>query len=732
MKAPLPPNEAQRLAALAQYQVLDTPPEQAFDDLTLLAAHICQTPIALVSLVDEMRQWFKSRLGFSATETARDIAFCAHTILHPDEVLEVRDAKADPRFADNPLVTGDANFRFYAGAPLITPEGHALGALCVIDNKPRTLTAEQLAALRALSRHVVSQLELQRQTQVLMDEAVERERAEELLNEQFTELTASKQETERLLVRAEKLRLALLSMFEDEKRAGKKLRESEERFRQLADNINEVFWITDPTMHELVYVSPAYEKIWGRTCASLQAAPRQWREAIHPEDSGRVAKAAADILNSGSYEATYRILRPDKTERWIHDKGFPARNAAGEIHRIVGTAQDITERRVLEEQFRQAQKMESLGQLAGGIAHDFNNILSAMVGNIYLVKMDAGENPAVVESLDELTKAVQRATDLVKQILTFSRQNKPERTTVKLNDVVMEAIKLLRASVPATIRIQTELAEVPAVLANATAIHQVVMNLGTNAWHAMRGQAGVLKIEMHGLEADEALVKAHPDLVPGRYVELSVSDTGCGMERAVLDHIFEPFFTTKGVGEGTGLGLAVVHGIMKSHDGGIAVDSEPGKGTTFHLYFPVIETEAVEWKIEATSIPRGRGEHILFVDDEDVLASLGKKMLERLGYVVTTLTNPLEAITAVRYQPGAFALVITDLAMPGMDGTQLGRELLQLQPDLPIILTTGYSAMTNEKVREIGFRELLNKPGTARTLGEAVHRALQTTAKPKI
>jgi GAF domain-containing protein len=276
MKAPLPPDEAQRLATLAQYQVLDTPPEEAFDDLTLLASRICQMPIALVSLVDEHRQWFKAKVGMAAAETPRDIAFCAHAILHKDAVFEIHDAQADPRFVDNPLVTGEPQVRYYAGAPLIAPDGRALGALCVMDRTPRTLTAEQSEALRALSRHVVSQMELRRQTRQLRDEAVEREHAKTLLKEQFDELTASKQETDRLLNRAEKLRLALLSLFEDEKRAGKKLRESEERFRLLAENVNEVFWITDPTMHALYYVSPAYEKIWGRSCASLYAAPRQW------------------------------------------------------------------------------------------------------------------------------------------------------------------------------------------------------------------------------------------------------------------------------------------------------------------------------------------------------------------------------------------------------------------------------------------------------------------------
>jgi PAS domain S-box-containing protein len=393
---------------------------------------------------------------------------------------------------------------------------------------------------------------------------------------------------------------------------------------------------------------------------------------------------------------------------------------------------DITERRKMEMKVSQAQRMESIGQLAGGIAHDFNNILSAIIGNVYLVQMEVADKPGVLENLENISNATRRATELVNQILTFGRQNNQERTAIALNDVVLEALKLLRASLPATIRIKTELTKTPTVLANATAIHQVIMNLGTNAWHAMRGQTGEVKVQLNVLDLDEDFVKIRPELHPGRYVQLSVSDTGCGMNSTTMEHIFEPFFTTKVVGEGTGLGLAVVHGIMKSHDGGVSVYSQPGEGTTFHLYFPVVETEAAARTVEPTPIPRGRGEHILFVDDEEALAALGKKMLERLGYVVSITSSPLEAIAAVRDRAEPFDLVITDLTMPGMDGVKLGCHLLQLQPRLPIIIMTGYSGMmTAGKARQLGFRELLNKPSTARTMGECVRRVLERTPTRK-
>ena len=459
--------------------------------------------------------------------------------------------------------------------------------------------------------------------------------------------------------------------------------------------------------------------------------------AADKDDAAQLVFATNQTKNPQQFleRVSHLYAHPDKSS---HDElelldgtildrySAPVRDRNGTNHGRIWYFRDITERRKLEQQFHQSQKMESIGQLAGGIAHDFNNILTAIIGNIELVKMETGNNPLIVECLDDMQKATRRATDLVNQILAFSRQSKHERGPVKLNHVVLEALKLLRASVPATIRIQTDLAETPTVLANSTAIHQVLMNLGTNAWHAMRNQPGTMKIEMGLMEADEDFVKIHPDLRPGRYVRLSVSDTGCGMEPATLERIFEPFFTTKPVGEGTGLGLAVVHGIMKSHQGAISIYSHLGEGSTFHLYFPVFETEAVTHEIKSTPLPRGNGEHILFVDDEVTLARLGKTMLERLGYHVTMKTSALEALALVREHPGQFDLVVTDLTMPVMDGLTLGGQLRQIRADLPIILTTGYcGVMTAEKACALGFRELLGKPSTARTLGEAIHRVLQ-------
>lgn len=394
------------------------------------------------------------------------------------------------------------------------------------------------------------------------------------------------------------------------------------------------------------------------------------------------------------------------------------------VANLVSLLLSQVEQQKLEEQFRQAQKMEAIGQLAGGIAHDFNNILGAILGYTGMAQMEVSD-PVVQEYLDQVNKGSRRAADLVTQILAFSRQQEQERQPAQLKFIVSEALKLLRASVPASIKFEQSLKNTPAVLANPTAIHQVVMNLGTNAWHAMRDTPGTLRVELASFFVDPDFAAAHPDLQPGSYVRLSVIDTGSGMDRATVQRIFEPFFTTKAPGEGTGLGLAAVHGIMKSHDGGITVYSQPGEGTTFHLYFPIYETQVPESTGAVQPIPRGAGERILFVDDEEPLANVGRTMLERLGYAVTTETNVLNAIQLFRETPDAFDLVITDLTMPGLDGVKFGLQLLEMRPDLRIILTTGYSGnMTQEKVRDLGFCELLLKPNTARSLGQAVHRVL--------
>ena len=386
---------------------------------------------------------------------------------------------------------------------------------------------------------------------------------------------------------------------------------------------------------------------------------------------------------------------------------------------------EVADRKQVEAQFLQAQKMEAIGQLAGGIAHDFNNILAAILGNVELARISPPDDPGLPENLNAIYAASRRAADLVKQILAFSRRQEQARHPIELHVVVREVVKLLRSTLSAAIEFQTNVTRTRTVLADASQIHQVVMNLCTNAAHAMKDRPGVLQVELTEVVVDAEFAQTRPDLRPGPYVSLRVADSGRGMDRATLDRIFEPFFTTKAPGEGTGLGLSVVHGIVKNHDGGITVESEPGVGTTFHLYFPVFEASVAELTPDAPPVPVGHGEHILFVDDEDQLARLGETMLKRLGYRVTAVINVLEAISLFRAQPDAFDLVITDLNMPVMNGTSFARQLLATRPKLKIILTTGYSAtLTPEMVREMGFRELLPKPAEFHVLAETVQRVV--------
>ena len=452
-------------------------------------------------------------------------------------------------------------------------------------------------------------------------------------------------------------------------------------------------------------------------------------------DYERVRRAMDDAIKSRQpFQLDHGVIRPDGEKRVVRCEGEPVLNARGEVVRLVGMVQDVTARvqeeqvrQRLEAQLRQAHKLEAIGTLAGGIAHDFNNILASIVMNAELCRMDLPAEHPAQEPLSAIFKASRRAKNLVAQILTFSRQREQERRQLHLQKIVPEALKLLRATLPATVEIRTELAaDCPTVLADATQVHQIVMNLGTNAAHAMREQGGVLTVGLQAVTVEARLAMENSDLVPGPYLCLSVSDTGHGMSAATLEHIFEPFFTTKPLGEGTGLGLAVVHGIIKAHNGAVIVQSTPGQGTIFRLYFPESARPATETETIFIKTPRGDGEHVLFVDDEEPIALAGKMVLERLGYQVTVCSQPAEALARFRAQPDTFAAAVIDLTMPSIRGDQLASQMLQLRPGMPIILTTGNSTTVGvEWARSLGIREFLQKPATAQALGEIVHRVLE-------
>jgi len=390
-----------------------------------------------------------------------------------------------------------------------------------------------------------------------------------------------------------------------------------------------------------------------------------------------------------------------------------------------GIIRDISKLRQLEKQLRQAQKMEVIGTLASGIAHDFNNILSIIMGYIEL-SLDSRTNSTVVkQNLKQVLKASQRAKDLVQQILTFSRRNEKEKGPVKITSLVKEVIKLMRASLPTTIEIQQDISDAEyVVLADPTQLHQVLMNLCTNAAQAMAEKGGLLRIELSDLNRDMAAIYDEP-LPPSPYLRLTVSDTGHGMTREIIEQIFEPFFTTKKSGEGTGMGLAVVKGIVKNHDGEISVESEPGKGTSFHLFLPLLQDDLGSEYEKKGDYTSGGDEYILLVEDEKILLNIVKKMLERLGYRVVPRSNGREALEAFKADPNAFDVVITDLTMPGMTGIQLARELIKTEPEIPIIICTGFNEGINrEHLRNLGMQGFIMKPYSSEKLNHAIRDIL--------
>ena len=373
--------------------------------------------------------------------------------------------------------------------------------------------------------------------------------------------------------------------------------------------------------------------------------------------------------------------------------------------------------------------MEAIGTLAGGIAHDFNNMLGVMFGFGYLLQQDTAGNPAAQESVAEILKAANRAKELVQQILTFSRQREYKRQVIRLDPVVKEAMKFLRASLPAEIKIEMSLApNAPTVLADPTQIYQVVMNLATNALHAMQGRSGQLTVTLESFHPDEKFLAPHPEFRPIQYARLAVADTGQGMDAKTLERIFEPFFTTKPVGQGTGLGLAVVHGIVKSHEGMIIVESKVGHGTTFASYFPAQTSETALPEAADSRFSQGTRQRILLLDDEPALTTSLWRLLKRLNYQVTTCNHALEAVALFVKNPAQFDLVITDLSMPEKNGIEVLRQLRAIRPEIPVIVMSGFTTQSNrEDLVAAGNCELLEKPVSPNVLAKLLQRLFAQT-----
>jgi PAS domain S-box-containing protein len=486
-------------------------------------------------------------------------------------------------------------------------------------------------------------------------------------------------------------------------------------------------------------VNPALCKIVGYTRGELLAT--NFQSITHADDSENGQAFLRQMLDRQieSYQIEKRYLHKTGQVLWVQLNISLAWNPDGTPRHFVAQIQDITgrkraeeQRKKLEEQLRQAQKMEALGTLAGGTAHEFNNILGIIIGYSDLAKLELAPGHPVARHLEEVLKAGQRAKEIVQQILTFTRQQKDQRELILLHPIVADAVKLIRTTLPVEVKIVTDIEPgTSAILGNPTQIHQVIFNLCTNAWHAMKNGAGLIRITQRTVRLEETVPALHPALHAGPYVRLSIEDNGKGMDAATLARIFEPFFTTKGPGKGTGLGLAVVHGILQAHDGAVVVQSQPGQGTTFHLYFPAeLAAPAVPSPAGPGSIPAGAGQHILLVDDEAALAQATSLSLSRLGYRVTEVHSAREALTAFEQQPGGIDLVLTDLTMPGMNGIDLTNALHGIRPELPIILASGFGgARTAHFARGPGLRAVLQKPFTAEALARTVHQMLASSAK---
>ena len=895
MQSPLPGNEAGRVGALWSYRILDTPPEERFDDLARLAAYVCGTPIGLIGLIDSSREWFKSRVGWDVSEIPREVSFGSHTITQTDLVI-VSDTLNDKRFARNRLAA-QAGVRFYAGVPLLTPEGYALGALCVMDHVPRALTEGQGRILWALARQVMAHLEAHRDLGSNPGrEAYERYRRffessvvgfyrttldgqvldcnpafvrimgyasrEELLAchalefyfslserqdflEQFRSLGALTNFASRLrrkdgssvwvlenvepvlgqdgtpaMIEGTLVDISQQKFAETaHNQAQKALEDSETRYRRLFETAKDGILILDFKTGQITDVNPFLIEMLGYTHSEFvgkklweigpfkdipasQSAfgelqtmgviryedlPLETKDGrrinvefvsnVYPVDGTQVvqcnvrditervqAEAALKISEThhrsvfeGAVHGIYRgtldgrfldvnpalvamlgyssaeevlklsvaqdvFAEPEEGLRLLHkwqltaeieeevqwkrrDQRLITVRLSGRVLRtdnqraagIEVIAENITERRALEEQLRQAQKIEAVGQLAGGMAHEFNNYLGIVLGYSELLLEEAGATEGLRRNVAEIKAATQRAASVTRQLLALSRRQVLEPRVLDVNAVVWETHKLLRRLIPGNIDLVPVLEpNLSPVKVDPAQIQQILINLVVNARDAMP-QGGKVVIETANVELDEEYAGRHIEVQPGRYVMLAVSDNGSGIDAQTQARIFEPFFTTKQEGKGTGLGLSTVYGIVRQSGGHITVESALREGTRFRIYLP--PTAVTELKVEdetpllQTEILFGT-EMVLVVEDEPALRRLISVSLEKRGYAVLAAEDGTEAIRILENNPGKIDLVVSDIMMPKLNGLDLRKKAILLRPKMRFLFISGYAEDT--------------------------------------
>ncbi|MGO9119819.1 MAG: PAS domain S-box protein [Desulfomonilaceae bacterium] len=897
MQLPLPENEASRLGALWSHQILDTPPEERFDDLARFATYVCGTPTGLVGLIDAKREWFKSRIGWDVSEIPREVSFDTHAIVQ-DDVLIVSDALTDKRFARSQLATR-AGIRFYAGAPLVTPEGYALGALSVMDYAPRALAERQRQMLRMLARQVMAHLEDQcglasnhatdgheRYRRFFESSVAGFYRAtvdgqvldcnpafmrimgyasrEEVLACHASEFYLSPSERQDFLEQCRSVgsvtncpsRLrrkdgtsvwvlenaesvlgqdgapvmiegTLIDISQQKfaeaahNQMRQELEDSETRYRRLFETSRDGILILDFKTAEIVDVNPLLIEMLGYThsefvgkrlweigpfkdspASQVTFAELRTKGFIHYDDlpletkdkrrisvefvsnvyavngiqlvqrnirdiTERVAAQAALKISEthhrsvfegavhGIYRSTAEGCFLDVNPAFVKMLGYSSAEevlrlnlfqdvftkpeeglrltrkwkVTGEIEeevewrrrnqqlitvrlsgRFLGSehqraegfeviAEDVTERRALEEQLRQVLKIEAIGQLAGGMAHEFNNYLAIILGYSDLLLEETSATEGLRRNVAEINAATQKAASLTRQLLALSRRQVLEPRVLDINSVVRETHKLLRRVIPENVDIVPVLdPTLQPVKVDPAQIQQILINLVVNARDAMP-QGGKVVIETANVELDEEYADHHLEVRPGRYVMLAVSDNGSGIDKQTQARIFEPFFTTKQEGRGTGLGLSTVYGIVRQSGGNITVESALGEGTKFRIYLPPTAIAEPEVNVEVEAPPMqpetlSGTETVLVAEDETALRILMSKSLEKHGYTVLVAEDGTEAIRILESNPGEIDLVVSDIMMPKLSGLELREKAILLWPEMPFLFISGYAEDT--------------------------------------
>ncbi len=655
--------EKRRLAALQSYDILDTPSEAAFDDIAKLASQICGVPIALVSLIDEHRQWFKAKVGLDLAETPRNIAFCDHAI-RDEGLFEIEDALSDTRFSQNPLVLGGPQIRFYAGVPLQTPEGENLGTLCVIDQQPRTLSQEQRAALAALARMVITQLELRR--------------------------TVAQARTDAIALRESDARYRVLSEHLEIEVAARS-----QELARVWNNSHDVMLVIglDGLVRSL---NPATTAMLGWSAEDMVGNPII--EFIHPDD--RPPPVGGGGLDPGRYREggvfKNRFRMKNGGERWI------AWGVSKDEEVVYYYGRDVTEETLQaealaasEQRLRQSQKMEAVGQLTGGLAHDFNNLLTGIAGSLELldIRVQQGRFDELVRYTAAARGAAKRAAALTHRLLAFSRQQTLDPKSVDVNRLIGEMEELIRRSVGPMAQIEVVGAGgLWPTRVDPNQLENALLNLCINARDAMP-YGGKITIETANKWFDDRGAQER-DVPPGQYVSLCVTDTGTGMTKEVIERAFDPFFTTKPIGQGTGLGLSMIYGFARQSGGQVRIYSELGQGTTMCIYLPrdhqAPGAEPVSKPGESVDL-RGSGETVLIVDDEPTVRMLVTEVLHEFGYQSIEAGDGSAGLKVLQ-SDARVDLLITDVGLPGgMNGRQVADAARVFRPDLKVLFITGYA-----------------------------------------